>query len=408
MQERDLGIYEPRLPTPWQRPSSPSDRNRSAAQRRPGNPSLPSCGMGGGRGKFGWQALLEPCCKCTRTEMADDEDFARHATLMDSMTRAPAEGPILRWWKDKAELLRDAFTDEALRRMARKAGVESATQKGALAVNDELRSLALLMLSNLCDKAEIIADYRDSRTITISILRAALEFLDVKIDTYHEPGEGGVFPSCGSHRKERVARGARAKRGTGAQKEIEHEANNTDCVYTQRLPFIRLLKDLLGRHGGTKVSPESASWIQFIIESLLIDLLHKTGYVVQQVTKGHAEDKPSRPASPKRKAINARDIQACVQIFKHCWPILAGRQQALKPAEKGRRGGVSRVGGGRGRGGSGRGRGGSGRARGGSGRGRGGEARAESRAGKAAARRSRTDNAIGRALRDSIKREHDD
>ena len=271
----------------------------------------------------------------------EDADFARHAALMESM-RAPAEGPILRSWKNKAELLRDAFTDEALRRMARKAGVDSATQKGTLAVNDELRSLALLMLGNLCDKAIILADYRDSRTITISILRAALEFLDVQIDTYHEPGEGGVFPSCRTHRQERGARGARAKRGTVAPKEIEHEANNTDCVYTQRLPFIRLLKVILG-HGETRVSPESASWIQFIIETLLIDLLHKTGYVVQQVSKGHTEDKPSRPASPKRKAINARDTQACARIYKQRWPILAGRQKALKPAEKGRRGGVSRV-----------------------------------------------------------------
>ena len=181
-----------------------------------------------------------------------------------------------------------------------------------------------------------------------------------------------------------------------APKEIEHEANNTDCVYTQRLPFIRLHKDILGRPGDTRVSPEAVSWIHFIVESLLIDLLHKTGYVVQQITEGHTEDKPSRPASPKRKAINARDLQACVHIYKQCWPILAGRQKALKPAEKGRRGGVSRV-----RSAS----GGGGRGRGGSGRGRGGEARAESRAGKAAA--SRTDKATKRALRGSIKRERD-
>ena len=146
------------------------------------------------------------------------------------------------------------------------------------------------------------------------------------------------------------------------------------------------------------------------------NFLHKTGYVVQQVPKGHTEDNPSRPASPKRKAINARDIQACVHIYKQRWPILAGKQKALKPAEKGRRGGVSRVRGasGRERGRSGRGRGGSGRGRGGSGsggRGRGGEARAESRASTAVVRGSRTDKAIGRALRDSIKREpreHDD
>ena len=177
------------------------------------------------------------------TEMEyEDADFARHAALMESM-RAPTVEPILRSWKNKAELLRDAFTDEALRRMDRKAG---ATQKGTLAVNDELRSLALLMLGNLCDKAIILSDYRDSRTITISILRAALEFLDVQIDTYHEPKESGIFPSCRTHRQERGARGARAKRGTVAQKEIEHATKNTDCVYTQRLPFIRLLEHILG------------------------------------------------------------------------------------------------------------------------------------------------------------------
>ena len=50
--------------------------------------------------------------------------------------------------------------------------------------------------------------------------------------------------------------------------------------------------------------------MHFIVESLLVDILHKKGYGVQQVTEGHTEDKPSRPASPKRKAINARDIQS--------------------------------------------------------------------------------------------------
>ena len=191
-------------------------------------------------------SFLNHAANARVTAMADDDsDFARHAVLMESM-RAPTVEPILRSWKNKAELLRDAFTDEALRRMARKAGVESATQKGTLAVNDELRSLALLMLGNLFNKAIISADYRDSRTITISILRSAREFLDVQIDTYHEPEEGGIFPSCRTHREERGARGARAKRGTVAQKEIEHEAKNTDCVYTQRLQIIRLLKDLLG------------------------------------------------------------------------------------------------------------------------------------------------------------------
>ena len=87
--------------------------------------------------------------------------------------------------------------------MARQAGVESATQKGTLAVNDELGSLALLMLGNPCGKAITLADHRDSRTITISILRAALDLLDVQIDTYHGPEEVGISPSCRTHRQER-------------------------------------------------------------------------------------------------------------------------------------------------------------------------------------------------------------
>ena len=149
-------------------------------------------------------SFLNHAANARVTDMTyDDMDFTRHAALMESMGSATRNEPIFREWKNKAELLRDAFTDEALRRMARKAGVESATQKGALAINDELRSLALLMLGNLCDKAIILADYHDSRTITISTLRAAQEFLDVKMDTYHEPGEGRVFPSCRTHRQER-------------------------------------------------------------------------------------------------------------------------------------------------------------------------------------------------------------
>ena len=149
----------------------------------------------------------------------DDEDIlAPHQTLMASMIHpfeqildaddltghaAPAQPytPINDGGKTRDELLRDAFTDEALRRMQRKASVESATQKGSLNVNDELRSIADLMLNNLCEKAFILAEYHRQQTITASILRGTLETLDVTIDTYHQPRDDGLFPACGSHRK---------------------------------------------------------------------------------------------------------------------------------------------------------------------------------------------------------------
>ena len=94
--------------------------------------------------------------------------------------------------------------------------------------------------------------------------------------------------------------------------EIVHEALNAGCLYNERRPFLRLLRFALESHGAFKVTAEVASWIQFIIENLMIDLLHKTGFVVEQVTKGHTEDKSGRPATAKRKAINGRDLDACV------------------------------------------------------------------------------------------------
>ena len=59
-------------------------------------------------------SFLNHAANARITEMEyEDADFARHAALMESM-RAPTVEPILRSWKNKAELLRDAFTDEAL------------------------------------------------------------------------------------------------------------------------------------------------------------------------------------------------------------------------------------------------------------------------------------------------------
>ena len=97
--------------------------------------------------------------------------------------------------------------------MARKGKVESVTQKGPLALNDEIRSVAELMINNLCEKCSVFAAYRRATTINIGILRQALQFLDVKLDTYHEPDEGGIFPACVSHRKKKTRDGARQRRG---------------------------------------------------------------------------------------------------------------------------------------------------------------------------------------------------
>ena len=74
--------------------------------------------------------------------------FAEHEAMGAGMARPPETlGPIRAG--ERGELLRDAFTDEALRRMAREASVGTVTQNGSLIVNDELRSVAEVMLRNV-------------------------------------------------------------------------------------------------------------------------------------------------------------------------------------------------------------------------------------------------------------------
>ena len=85
------------------------------------------------------------------------------------------------------ELLRSAFTDEALRRMTRRGGVASSAAKGDLALNTELRKQAKAILTNIFDKAMVYVEYRKSKTIDEGILRETLEHLSVKASHYSAP-----------------------------------------------------------------------------------------------------------------------------------------------------------------------------------------------------------------------------
>ena len=254
------------------------------------------------------------------------------------------------------DLLRSAFTNEGLRRMTRKAGVSSTREKD-LVVNDELRVVAEIILRNICDKLAILAEYHDRTTVSEAILREALRSLEVRMDSYAVPREQG-FRSCESLRsvdsRKRSNRdvnspaaqaraqaratsfGARSARGSVARDEIKHEqANSFDCVYLEKLPFARLLRAVVqdGAHPVLKFQPRVVSWIQFVVESLLITILRHTGQLVREISKGHA--KPG--TKPKREAINARDLAAQVDILKESWPILRGRRrEKVASAERGR------------------------------------------------------------------------
>ena len=153
----------------------------------------------------------------------------------------------------------------------------------------------------------------------------------------------------------------KASRGGLAAKEIEHENRDSrdDCVYMETAPFLRLLKFEIDQYyRNTTITAKALTWIQFIVEQQLINILEWSGTIVREVTKGHGE-------TTKRAAINARDIQTVVDLMKDCHPILQGPidRPPARPAAGGRgsrgggRGGRGSRGGGRGSRGGGRGSG---------------------------------------------------
>ena len=74
---------------------------------------------------------------------------------------------------DRYKLLSSAYTNEMLRRMARRAGVASVSESGNRPVNPFMRVIADLILRNLADKISVLLDHRETATISEAVLRDA-------------------------------------------------------------------------------------------------------------------------------------------------------------------------------------------------------------------------------------------
>ena len=77
-------------------------------------------------------------------------------------------------------LLKQCLTEEALRRMCRKAGVLSIARTGDLTLNDAIRTLTLRMLTNIGDKIGAMLQHNRTSTLTLTILNEALKALSAK------------------------------------------------------------------------------------------------------------------------------------------------------------------------------------------------------------------------------------
>ena len=271
------------------------------------------------------------------------------------------------------QLLKNAFQDEGLRRMARRAGVHATSQKQTDSVNWALRKIGEQILDTMCEKMAIYTENRKSTTVSDQDFRSACDFLKIRASFYAVPGrDDGRFPRCKSYSP--GGRGSKRKRGKKAELEARHENKQDSCLYNETAPFTRLVREIMMRHhANLRFTPPALSATQYVVEQLLINILQAAGKVVEDTTVG------PRGGSP-RATLSYRDIAAVVntlKIFPNCMPVLgnsdAAREAGRQPPAPGDGDDGGR--GGRGRG-SGRGRGrsrGDGRGRGsGDGKGRGG------------------------------------
>ena len=225
-------------------------------------------------------------------------------------------------------MLARAFSEEGLRRMARRASCEAVRSKQAgqeQSVNDVLREEGAKMLNILLEKAVIYLEHSGGVTISIENVNDAFRYLFVKTSRYHAPGENGLFPACPAFRARPKAKAApgspRAKRGDTAAAEIEHEGHQDSCVYLERYPFARLVRAIVGDYKtDVKIAAGALSMIQFVVEQHLISILKHTCALVKEI---------SRSSGRVRVAINVKDVRAVINTLKRYVPLMNGTMPDL-------------------------------------------------------------------------------
>ena len=144
---------------------------------------------------------------------------------------------------DLCDLLKNGINDEALRRMARRAGVQATSQKETDHVNNALRGIGYQILENICAKLAIYTQHREAKTVTQADFRAACDQLKIKLGIYAVPNENNIFEKCRKYSP--GARATKRTRGELAEREKKHEQKRENCVYNESAPFVRLVRDVM-------------------------------------------------------------------------------------------------------------------------------------------------------------------
>ena len=226
-------------------------------------------------------------------------------------------------------LLKEGINDEALRRMSRRAGVQATSQKDSDHVNNALRAIGEQILANLCEKLAIYVQYRAAKTVSKGDVRAACDVLRIKLAAYAVPSnENSTFEKC--RKFSPGERETKRTRGELAERETKHEQKRENCVYNETAPFVRLVRNIMSDFDASLLfTPATLSWIQYIMEQLLITLLQTAGRIVKDTTLP-----PKGGAS--RATLSYRDLAAALDTLSafSCVPVFEGCAELAREAGK--------------------------------------------------------------------------
>ena len=100
------------------------------------------------------------------------------------------------------------------------------------------------------------------------------------------------------------------KRGELAEKETKHEQKRENCVYNEAAPFVRLIKWIMGAFNTRlRFTPATLSWLQYVVEQILISVLMAAGKTVEDTTVGVR-------GGGARATLSYRDLAAVLDTLK--------------------------------------------------------------------------------------------
>lgn len=180
----------------------------------------------------------------------------------------------------KLKVLKDniqGITKPAIKRVARRAGVKRVDKD----CYEEVRGIIMDKLEEIIKVAATLMENAKRKTLMSKDVRAAAEVLGVSLIGFSGVTTENLTSVVVAPKKiSKSTKTHKFKPGTVALKEIRHYQKSKGCILFRRLPFARLVKEILQNNTTleVRISKEASDLIQQWVEQYLVKLLEVANY----------------------------------------------------------------------------------------------------------------------------------